>query len=254
VSRVERIGDAELWLGDCREIAPSLTADAVISDPPYGINHKVERTLKSGGRWHRGNYKSRIAGDIGPFDPAPWVLQKAVLWGANHYADKLPTSGGWFVWDKRDRGMHARDFIASDCELAWTNIGASVRIFSHLWAGLCRDSEVGEFHHPTQKPVALMIWCLGFLPNAKLILDPFMGSGTTGVAALRLGRKFIGIEIEERWFDIACRRIEAEVRQGKLDFDPVADATGSYNEAVKAIGDRVKAGEAVPDFFRSERG
>jgi site-specific DNA-methyltransferase (adenine-specific)/modification methylase len=212
--RTETIGDATLYLGDCREIAPSLAVDAVVSDPPYGINHKVERTGGSK-KWDR-RTNDRIAGDKAPFDPSPWITKPAILWGANHYADRLPASAGWLVFDKRRGGTHNQKFIASDCELAWSNAFGSVKILSHLWAGLCRESEVGQHHHPMQKPIVLMEWCIKLLPDACLVLDPFMGSGTTGLAALRLGRKFIGIEIEPKYFDVACRRIEEAVRRPEL--------------------------------------
>lgn len=213
MSRREIIADGvELYLGDCREIAATLSFDAVISDPPYGINHKVERTGIPAGHKRRTN--ERIVGDIGPFDPSPWAQCPAVLWGANYYAQLLPVSGGWLVFDKRRGGTHNQAFKASDCELAWTNLFGSVKMFSHLWAGVCRESEIGQHHHPMQKPIALMEWCIGFLPErAQTVLDPYMGSGTTGVAAALLGRKFTGIEIEPKYFDIACRRIEKVTSQ-----------------------------------------
>jgi len=241
--RVEKIGDCTLYLGDCLEILPTLGKEcldkpcrapvacggfgycrlrnqwAVVTDPPYGISHKVERTIKAGGKWHK-QHTDRIHGDNRPFDPSPWILQPCIVWGANYYAKSLPESGGWLVFDKRRGGSHNQNFIASDCELAWSNIFGSVKIFSHLWAGLCRDSEVGDHYHPTQKPVALMEWCVGFLPDAHTVFDPFMGSGTTGVACVNLGRKFIGIEIEPRYFDIACRRIEEAYRQPRLFAEP----------------------------------
>jgi site-specific DNA-methyltransferase (adenine-specific) len=217
VNRIETIAEGvTLYLGDCREILPTLgKVDAVVTDPPYGINHKVERTIKSGGKWYKQN-TSRIHGDNQPFDPAPFIGKPAILWGANYYASRLPESGGWLVFDKRRGGTHNQDFIASDCELAWSNAIGSVKIFSHLWAGLCRDSEVGDHYHPTQKPVALMAWCLQAVPKANLILDPFMGSGTTGVACVGLGRKFTGIEIDPKYFDIACKRIDKATRQADL--------------------------------------
>lgn len=232
MSRVETIGDATLYLGDCREILPRLTncgeypdaerlclypackcerqlIDAIVTDPPYGIDHKVERTGGSD-KWSK-RTNNRIQGDAEPFDPTPWIDRNAILWGANYYADHLPVSGGWIVFDKRRGGTHNQKFIASDCELAWSNAFGSAKIFSHLWSGLCRDSEVGEHFHPMQKPISLMEFCIRLLPKADIILDPFMGSGTTGVAAIKLGRKFIGIEIEEKYFNIACKRIQAAV-------------------------------------------
>lgn len=204
----EREG-VQLYLGDCLSVLPHLShADAVVTDPPYGINHKVERTMKSAYKWRKQN-SERIIGDNKPFDPTPFLHFPSILWGANYFANKLPPSGGWLVFDKRRNGTHNQDFIASDCELAWSNSFGSVRIFSHLWAGLCRDSEVGEHYHPTQKPAALMEWCLDFV-DGETILDPFMGSGTTGVACVRTGRRFIGIEIEPKYFEIAKKRIKAE--------------------------------------------
>lgn len=213
MARIEVItDDVTLYLGDCREIAQTLAFDAVVSDPPYGINHKVERTGFN--ERHNKRANDRIQGDKTPFDPAPWVSRPSIIWGANYYATALPISGGWLVFDKRRGGTHNQKFIASDCELAWTNLFGSVKMFSHLWAGVCRESEVGQHHHPMQKPVALMEWCIKFLPpEAGVILDPYMGSGTTGIAASVLGRKFIGIEIEPKYFDIACKRIDAVARQ-----------------------------------------
>lgn len=210
--RIEKIGNATLYLGDCRDILPTLDPlSAVVSDPPYGINHKVERTGFNAKHSHRS--MARVRGDDAPFDPTSLICPQTILWGANYYGDKLPSSGGWLVWDKRRGGTHAPKFIASDCELAWTNLSASTKMFSHLWAGLCRESEIGEHYHPTQKPVALMAWCIGLLKEPGAVVDPYMGSGTTGVAALRAGRSFVGIEIDEKYFDTACRRIDAIARQ-----------------------------------------
>jgi DNA modification methylase len=115
----------------------------------------------------------------------------------------LPASSGWLYWDKKQSG----DF--SDGELAYTNRTAALKAFSFC-------SKNGGRQHPTEKPVKLMDWCIGFYPDALIILDPFMGSGTTGVACANLGRKFIGIEIEPKYFDIACERITAAYAQGRL--------------------------------------
>lgn len=214
------IGCCTLYHADCLDVLPLLSGvDAVISDPPYGIDHKVERTIKGGGKWNHGNYAKRIAGDKEPFDPTPWLsFPIAVLWGANNYADKLPASSGWLVWDKRRGGTHSPDFIASDCELAWCNSIGSVKILSHLWAGLCRESEVGQHLHPTQKPVRLMAWCMAVakVPAAATVLDPYMGSGSTGVACIQSGRSFIGIEKDPDHFATACKRLKEEQQQMKL--------------------------------------
>jgi site-specific DNA-methyltransferase (adenine-specific) len=212
--RIETIGDATLYLGDCLEILPTLgKVDAVVTDPPYGIaySHGV-----GGGCLARSTIfdDSPIIGDDSPFDPSPWVKYPCILFGANHYADKLPPSAFWVIWDKRD-GIGSND--QADCEMAWSSIKGNARIFRHLWNGMLKASERQEPRvHPTQKPVALMQWCLGFLPDAITILDPFMGSGTTGVACANLGRHFIGIEIEPKYFDIACRRIVDSYKQPRL--------------------------------------
>jgi site-specific DNA-methyltransferase (adenine-specific) len=215
VSRIEVIGDAQLYLGDCLEILPTLPkVDAVITDPPYGIGYMAPTGV--GGECRnlpRRSYEA-IYGDNKPFDPMPWLtFSEVVLWGANHYADRLPASAGWLIWDKRD-GMTPNN--NSDCEIAWLKGGGSARMFRHLWNGMCQASEKGETRaHPTQKPVALMTWCLGFV-KARTVLDPYMGSGTTGVACVNDGRSFIGIEREPKYFDIACRRIEQAYKQRPL--------------------------------------
>jgi len=200
--RREQIGDCTLYLGDCREILPLLPkVDAVVTDPPYGISYQKG----TGGKGkHTVRNIEAIAGDTEPFDPTPWLgFDEVILWGANHYASRLP-HGRWLAWDKL-AGMPEFDSF-SDVEFAWRKGRGKDRIFNHLWKGICKESEKGgkERWHPTQKPVALMIWCIEQLPaTCRTILDPFMGSGTTGVACVKLGRRFIGIEIEPKYFDIA---------------------------------------------------
>lgn len=197
-----------IYHGDCREILPTLAFDVVVSDPPYGINYRssASRSNKAKTNAHGG-----IFGDSAPFDPGH-ILALGVptlLWGGNHFAERLPSSPSWFVWDKRVReGVGVND--SADCEMAWSNIGGPARMFRHMWNGMWRDSERGESYHPTQKPVALMRWCLGFAPDG-VILDPYMGAGPTLVAAKDLGRKAIGIEIEERYCEIAVQRLSQEV-------------------------------------------
>lgn len=215
------IGDATLYLGDCLSILPTLgKVDAVVTDPPYGISFAHGGNDRSG--IGKGAYATKfageaIAGDSSPFDPAPLLQLQvpSVMWGGNHFADRLPASSSWLIWDKRAASGHTNDF--ADCEIAWTNTGSVARVFRHHWDGMMKASEKGvERVHPTQKPIAVMGWVLKLLPNADLILDPYMGSGTTGVACAQLGRKFIGIEIEPRYFDAACKRIEAAYAQGRL--------------------------------------
>jgi site-specific DNA-methyltransferase (adenine-specific)/modification methylase len=122
----------------------------------------------------------------------------------------------------------------ADCELAWTNLQRAVRRIRFLWNGMIRAEKDIEREHPTQKPIEVMRWCLGFIPDARTILDPFMGSGTTGVAAIKLGRKFIGIEIEPKYFDIACRRIEEAARQPDLFIErPKPPVQESWDEMWK---------------------
>jgi site-specific DNA-methyltransferase (adenine-specific) len=207
--RVETIGDATLYLGDCLEILPTLgKVDAVVTDPPYGIGYKP-------GCYPNSQVFDLIIGDDKEFDPSPFIgYRESILWGANNFTAKLPR-GGWLIWDKRC-SIEADKIFGSPVEIAWFKNGKNaIKRLQHGGAknadgeGIIRD-------HPTQKPVALMQWCLGFLPDAQTILDPFMGSGTTGVACANLGRRFIGIEIEPKYFDIACRRIADAYKQLRL--------------------------------------
>jgi DNA modification methylase len=220
MNRVETIGDCTLYLGDCLEILPTLgKVDAVVTDPPYGIGYKPLRGSNGSKMWG----DETVRGDDVPFDPAPLLKYPAViLWGANNFSDKLPGTNGWLVWDKSPSGPR-KGFIYSHCELAWTNFLGRIQKFTKEWEGASRAGE--SFEHPTQKSADLMQWCLGFLPDADTILDPFCGSGTTGVACVNLSRKFIGIEIEPKYFDIACRRIEEAYRQPRLFAEPKPKAT-----------------------------
>jgi DNA modification methylase len=204
MARLETIGACELHLGDCREIVPALgSADAVLTDPPYGIG--VNQMAMGRSQFERLDW------DHEPADLSWLSLQMpTIVWGGNYF--ELPRSQKWLVWDKRN---DPTDF--ADCELAWTNLKGSIRVFRWLWSGPYQQKREQRFGHPTQKPLALMEWCIQHLPEgAQTILDPFMGSGTTGVACVKLGRRFIGIEVEPKYFDIACRRIEAATRQPDL--------------------------------------
>jgi DNA modification methylase len=223
--RVEQIGDATLYLGDCLEILPTLgKVDAVVTDPPYGIDKA--NGAAAGGTDASGRYARRPRQYEGSWDserPSSLafeaILARArqhVIWGGNYFSDILPCGGRWLFWDKLN-SMPSY----SDGEMAWTSIpGTSVKKFTRCASGLAanRDGRV----HPTQKPNDLMEWCLGFLPGSNTILDPFMGSGTTGVACAKLGRKFIGIEIEPKYFDIACKRIDDAYKQADLFVAPPA--------------------------------
>jgi DNA modification methylase len=207
MSRVERIGDATLYLGDCREILPTLgKVDAVVTDPPYGIGEDGGRFRDRKGGGHRVLEKlgwDSERPDASIFQMIVSASYQQIIWGGNYFADLLPPSKGWLYWDKLMGG----DF--ADGELAWTSLDRALRKFTHCNKG-------GGKEHPTQKPVELMKWCLGFLPDAQTICDPFMGVASTGVAAVKLGKSFIGIEREPSYFDIACRRIEQAYKQPDL--------------------------------------
>lgn len=210
MARKEIIGNAELWLGDCREILPTLgPVDAVVTDPPYGIGFASMPT-----KWQRKAGHAPVSWDDRTFDGISQLLLLGgiqIIWGGNYYT--LPPSRGWLSWFKPD----APPSMGS-IELAWTNQDRNARQISHS-IGATNAERCG---HPTQKPVRVMSWCIEQFPQAQVVLDPFMGSGTTGVACARLTRSFIGIEIEEQYFDIACRRIEQAQRQSDLFVQPSA--------------------------------
>lgn len=214
--RIEQIGDATLYLADCMEVLPTLgKVDAVITDPPYGIGRGSGMGV--GGVRLAGNARRYSCGDWDIARPSNLVFDLLlnaaplhVVWGGNYFSDVLPVSGKWLFWDKCQTMPSY-----SDGELAWTNIsGEAVKQFTYNGSGMLAVEK--DRHHPTQKPIGLMKWCIEQAGYPQTILDPFMGSGTTGVAAIQLGRKFIGIEREEKYFDIACKRIEQAVAQGQL--------------------------------------
>ena len=231
-------GSVRLILGDCLEVLPTLSGiDAVVkkglptttasalvggekiavilTDPPYGINYvgHLQNAIDYG----------KIANDDKQFDPSPWLsFPFVVLWGANNYADKLPI-GGWICWDKR-LSEAADKILGSPFELAWCSRRTLFKIIRVLHGGAKNaDAPRGDVanqkrYHPTQKPVRVMQSCLEFAPMGT-VADPYMGSGTTGVACIRTGRRFVGIEIEEKYFRIAVKRIKAELERFPL-FEP----------------------------------
>ncbi len=206
IKREVIIGDCRLILGDCLEVMPELDrVGSVVTDPPYGL----------------GDWNNRGSNAARPFDSdktQEWdkpisfehivairgISNHQILWGGNYYSDFLPRTKQMLVWNKMIRGMHF-----NDCELAWcSGWRAASRMFDYS------PSSMEQKQHQTQKPIALMKWCINFLPDdERTILDPFMGSGTTGVACVKLGRKFIGIEIDPGYFDIAVKRVEEAYRQ-----------------------------------------
>lgn len=221
MSRVETIAEGvTLYLGDCREILPTLgKVDAVVTDPPYGIG--AANGASGGGTDASGRYKRKPRQYDGAWDDERPALstfslvleagRQHIIWGGNYFADVLPQSGRWLFWDKLNSMP-----TYSDGEIAWTSLaGAAIKKFTRCNNGQASNRD-GNRVHPTQKPVDVMTWCLGFLPEATTILDPFMGSGTTGVAAVKLGRKFIGVERDQMYFDIACKRISEALRQDDL--------------------------------------
>lgn len=192
------------------------SVDALVTDPPYGIREAAGKNVSRGllavakdyghSSWDDRTADSAVAEAL---DMAKW----AIIFGGNYYA--LPPTSCWLVWDKLING----DF--ADCELAWTNLPKAVRRIQFMWNGMLRAHGEPRGDHPTQKPVGVMKWCIGHIPEPnQTILDPFMGSGTTGVACVKMGRTFIGIEADVRYFDIACRRIDEAHRQPDLFVEP----------------------------------
>ena len=205
---VVQIGDATLYHGDCLEILPTLDkVDAVVTDPPYGIGaaggvggDNCAVVLRTDDIWDDNTADEAV-------DMARDMSGQQVIFGGNYY--ELPPTSCWLVWDKDNSGNFA------DCELAWTNLEKAVRLYKFRWNGMLRANKERRGDHPTQKPVGVMEWAIGHT-EGNTVLDPFMGSGTTGVACANLGRKFIGIEIERKYFDIACERIDAAYSQMRL--------------------------------------
>lgn len=195
--------------GDARRLPiDPKSIDAVVTDPPYGIRYSP---AAGGNGWAQKSFHGPdlVRGDDVHFDPTPWLdFPSVILWGANHYADQLPARASWLIWDKRQEGL-TNDF--ADCEMAWCSRGGPARMFRHLWYGAFRASERGNTRqHPTQKPVIVMRWCIKHLklePNS-LILDPYLGSGSTAIAAIQEGHRFIGLDIERKYVAIAQRRLE----------------------------------------------
>lgn len=210
----------EIITGDCHEVLKGLetgSIDAIVTDPPYGMNYKCDSTRFSGGngsnrRQSQGVKWPRILNDDKPFDPAPWLnWKKVVMFGVNHFGEKLPV-GTTLVWIKRNEPAYGT--FLSDAELAWMKGGHGVYCFKDT-----SYQASNQRFHPTTKPIPLMRWCIKKLklkPGAT-ILDPFCGSGSTGVAAIREGFNFIGIEAVPAYSEIAKRRCENELAMIKAE-------------------------------------
>lgn len=206
ILKEERIGGQRLLLGDCIEVMPLLGRfNAVVTDPPYGLGAK----LRIGGFAKWPLMKAKMAGATWDNDTAAAAIiaaiecsDSAIIWGGQYYA--LPPMGGWLIWDKI-----VRNFSSGHVEMAWTTLDQPTRAYNYAHGQLASEGKL----HPTQKPLPLMEWCLGFLPKATTILDPFMGSGTTLVACQKLGRQGTGIELDPDYFAIACKRVDEATRQ-----------------------------------------
>lgn len=203
----------QIYHGDCRQVLPSLPkVDLVLTDPPYGIDWgKQTASGFSGGKGGHRIYDRSVIGDGEPFDPSPLLtFPSVILWGSNNFASRLPL-GTTLVWFKKNYSKLGK--FLSDAEIAWESGGRGVYVAWIVWDGCAREVENQEHYHPTQKPIALMRWCMERHPLAVTILDPFMGSGTTLRAAKDLGRRAIGIEVEEKYCEIAANRLRQEVLQ-----------------------------------------
>jgi len=208
----------ELYLGDCLEIMQELedgSVDAVVTDPPYGIKYKsgkiANNSISSTGK----RFSERVINDDIPFNPDPFLdFRKIAFTGAQHFYERLPKGGSLHCWDKRG---NYKPLDQADADFVWISNDKKSRVIHLVWRGICRQIETNQkYLHPTQKPIALMRWIMDDLlelPDGATILDPFMGSGTTGVACVQTGRNFIGIEIEPKYFEIAEARIaEAQLQ------------------------------------------
>ena len=223
--RVEVIGNCELYQGDCLEVMKALEpVDAILTDPPYGIGAGtgIGKVTKEGSDFRGKQQWDNDAPNLSWFD----LEIPAIFWGGNYF--ELPPSKGYFIWDK----IQPEKFSLAMCEMAWTNIDTPAKIWR--WKSQSINSGAPKFH-PTQKPIKLMEWCLGFLPDAHTILDPFAGSGTTGVACVKLGRRFIGIELDPDYFQIACDRIRKAYDQPDMFVEqpepkPVQDSLWGQGE------------------------
>lgn len=210
--RKEQIGDATLYLGDCLAVMLTLEpVDAVVTDPPYGIDYGKNGSFQASHGW--GQWREDCSWDVErptrePFDLFRKLSKHQIVWGGNYFTDYLPPTMHWLLWDKGQR-----EFSLADFEIAWGSQRRAARIIECPRGRAVKDGK----QHPTQKPIEVIERCILELPKRVVsILDPFMGSGTAGVACAKLGRKFIGIELNEKYFDIACERIQKAYDQPDL--------------------------------------
>lgn len=200
---------ATIYNADCRDVSLLLPpVDLLLTDPPYGMEWDGRVTRGPNGTGKRGetkHYGTSIVGDNEPFDPAPWITYpRVILWGFQHYSSRLP-EGSLLVWIKRyDTGFGS---FLSDADTAWMKGGCGV----YCRRDVSLQGQSGQRFHPAQKPVGIMKWCIAASKSSGIILDPYMGSGSTLVSAKSMNRRAIGIEIEERYCEIAARRLAQEV-------------------------------------------
>jgi site-specific DNA-methyltransferase (adenine-specific)/modification methylase len=197
----------KIFIGTCSDFLNELKkCDCVVTDPPYGIAYK---SPTGSAMTQRGDYKV-IENDDKDYDPSILfeISDKVITWGGNHYANKLPNSAGWLVWDKRDGEQINNN---SDCELAWTNMINSARMFHHRWNGMIKASEHGQRRiHPTQKPVALFEWALDICSAGNVVADPYLGSGSCLIACDKTNRTCIASEIDIDFAAATIKRLIAE--------------------------------------------
>ena len=206
----EEIGNSTLYLGDSREIMPGLTYDTIITDPPYGINAYSTGSMGGGVLARQSVYEATDWDS----ETVEWLIpylidtKESICFGGNYY--ELPPTSCWLIWNKLNGLNNFADF-----EMAWTNLKSAARIVDYRWQGMLRQNGETRGDHPTQKPIGVMVECVS-MTKGRVVVDPFMGSGTTGVACETLGRDFIGIEISDKYFSAACRRIEDQYKNPEL--------------------------------------
>ena len=211
------IGNCTLYNANCEEVMPLIsTVDAVVTDPPYGINENHKNVARRKNKAKVKDYGEFNWDKVRPTDELiSKIRSKAkyqAIFGGNYF--DLPPTSCWLIWNKLNGSC---DF--ADCEMAWTNWNKAIRKFDWLWNGMIRKNNEERFH-PTQKPLELMKWVINICPQSNVVFDPFMGSGTTGVACAKLGKKFIGVELDPKYFQIACQRIEKAYQEPDLFVSP----------------------------------
>jgi site-specific DNA-methyltransferase (adenine-specific) len=207
-----------IYHGDCREVLPTIgQVDLVLTDPPYGIGYIPRKINNKEKRAQFAVYGQELITGGAETPDVKFLLEygkDAIIWGGNYFADQLPPVASWLVWDKKGGNpkFHGQLTFA-DCELAWCSDNKPARIFQFIWSGLVRQGPEGQYArmHPNQKPQALMAWCINRFPSSARLCDPYMGCGSSLLAAKQFGRRAIGIEIEEKYCEVAAKRLSQEM-------------------------------------------